>query len=174
MVRKVLFTADGRELITVSWDKTIRVWDVASGETLRVLRPPIGVGLEGKINAAALSPDGRTLAVGGYYQPENSIHLISLATGRIERMLKGHTNVVLALAFAPDGRRLASVGFDHTARIWAVNDGRCEQVLPGTHERYLRSGLFSGQPTSSYGVRRHVWTDLVGGDGPARGGTSRA
>ena len=65
-VRKVLFTPDGRELITVSDDKTIRVWDVASGEPLRVLRPPIGRGQEGMLYAAALSPDGRTLAVGGY------------------------------------------------------------------------------------------------------------
>ena len=65
-VWKVLFTPDGRELITVSDDKTIRVWDVASGEPLRVLRPPIGRGQEGMLYAAALSPDGRTLAVGGY------------------------------------------------------------------------------------------------------------
>ena len=94
MVRKVLFTPDGRELITVSDDKTIRVWDVASGEPLRVLRPPIGRGPEGMLYAAALSPDGRTLAVGGYGNPADhrgQIYLISLASGRIERVLKGHT-----------------------------------------------------------------------------------
>src|SRR5260370_1271843 len=66
MVGKAPSAPDGRELITVSDDKTIRFWDVASGEPLRVLRPPIGVGPEGKIYAAALAPDGRTLAVGGY------------------------------------------------------------------------------------------------------------
>ena len=64
-VWKVLFTPDGKELISVSDDKTIRFWDVASGEPIRVLRPPIGPGREGKLFAAALSPDGRTLAVGG-------------------------------------------------------------------------------------------------------------
>ena len=66
IVRKVLFTPDGKELISVSDDKTVRFWDVASGEPIRVLRPPIGPGNEGKLYAAALSPDGRTLAVGGY------------------------------------------------------------------------------------------------------------
>src|SRR5271157_4535646 len=64
IVAKVLFTRDGKQLISVSWDKTIRVWDVASGAPLRVLRPPIGPGSEGMLYAAALSPEGRTLAVG--------------------------------------------------------------------------------------------------------------
>src|SRR4051812_3781930 len=64
LVRQVLFTPEGRELISVSDDRTIRVWDVRSGETLRTLRTPIGRGLEGMLFAAALAPGGRTLAVG--------------------------------------------------------------------------------------------------------------
>src|SRR4051812_29492161 len=64
-VSKVLFTPGGQEVISVSYDKTIRVWDVDSGECLRVLRPPIGAGKIGDLTAAALSPDGKTLAVGG-------------------------------------------------------------------------------------------------------------
>jgi len=47
MGRNVLFTPDGQELISVSEDKTIRVWDVSSGEPLRVLRPPGGDGHQG-------------------------------------------------------------------------------------------------------------------------------
>ena len=62
IVWKVLFTPDGKELISVSNDKTIRFWDVKTGETLRVLHPPIGPGPEGQLYAAALSPDGKTLA----------------------------------------------------------------------------------------------------------------
>jgi WD40 repeat protein len=89
IVHKVLFTPDGKELISVSDDKTIRFCDVASGEPLRVLRPPIAPGREGGLYAAALSPDGRTIAVGGHELKcaEGSIYLISTAAERIERVL---------------------------------------------------------------------------------------
>src|SRR5262245_52981849 len=65
-VFKVLFTPDGKELITVSDDKTVRVWDIASGQSVRVLRPPLGVGYSGALRAAALSANGRRLAVSGF------------------------------------------------------------------------------------------------------------
>ena len=48
-----LFTADARQLITVSTDKTIRFWSLETGEQLRVLRPPFGPGKEGELYAAA-------------------------------------------------------------------------------------------------------------------------
>ena len=65
-VNRVRFTPDGQQLVSVSNDKTIRIWDTNSGRTVRVLRPPIGPGAEGLLAAAALAPDGKTLAVGGY------------------------------------------------------------------------------------------------------------
>ena len=169
MVRKVLFTPDGRELITVSEDKTIRVWDVASGEPLRVLRPPIGPGREGMLYAAALSPDGRTLAVGGF--PPGSgkdgvaIYLISLSAGRIERLLKGHAHLINALAFSPDGRRLASSSNDKTARIWDLADGRCEQVLQG-HTKRIFGVAFSPDSrhlaTASFDKTGRIWSVATG------------
>src|SRR4051794_38241195 len=64
-IEQVLFTPDSKELITVALDKTVRVWDVATGALRRTIRPPGGAAGAGQLWGAALSQDGRTLAVGG-------------------------------------------------------------------------------------------------------------
>src|SRR3954469_14284567 len=56
----------GRLGLTVSDDKTARLWELPAGRLLRVLRPPIGKGREGLLFCGALSPDGRLVAVGGW------------------------------------------------------------------------------------------------------------
>ncbi len=134
MVQKVLFSRDGKELVSVSADKTIRVWDVATGEPLRVLRTPVGDGNEGMLYAAALSPNGEWLAVGGFGPASDqwgTIYLISLPHRQVARVLKGHNSVIHDVAFSADGQRLISGSHDNTARVWSVTDGQCEFVLRG-------------------------------------------
>ena len=53
-------------LATPSDDKTVRLWSLPDGRLERTIRLPIGAGNGGKIYAAALSPDGRWLAAGGW------------------------------------------------------------------------------------------------------------
>ena len=126
-IKDVMFTPDGRQLISVSNDKTIRIWDTGSGELLRTLRGQTGAGPEGKLFAGALSPDGRWLAVGGWLpgrpKSRDAIRLIDLKAppGTPVRLLKGHTNAVLSLAFSPDGQRILSGSGDDTARLWDVS-----------------------------------------------------
>jgi WD40 repeat protein len=65
-VRRIDTDPAGRFLVTASEDKTARIWDLQNGNLLKVLRPPHGDGDEGKLYAAAISPDGGTVAVGGW------------------------------------------------------------------------------------------------------------
>ena len=77
----------------------------------------------------ALSPDGRWLAVGGWTDKTTSttpccggIRLYDFASGELKAVLKGHTDVVLGLAFSPDGKKLISGSgpADRSAIIWDV------------------------------------------------------
>jgi len=141
-VEALQFTPDDRELISTGDDNTIRIWDVQTGETRKVLRLPIYSGSGGR--TAALSPDGRTLAVQcrGPEKADHWILLVSLSDGAITGSLKGHEDDVLALAFSPDGKRLASGSADRTARTWAVASGECERVLKG-HRLLIYGVAFS-------------------------------
>lgn len=134
IVKQVLFTTDGRELITVGQDKVIRIWDTATGETVRTLRGQIGPGHEGKLYAAALSPDGKTLAVGGY---DLHIPLFDLGSGQVTRLLRGHENVISALAFSRDGSLLASGSSDKTVRLWNPTTGESLKTLHGHDNRVV-------------------------------------
>src|SRR5439155_25507942 len=81
-----------RYIVTGSDDKTLRVWELATGRLLQTIRVPIGAGNEGKVYAVASSPDGRTIACGGFTGPdggEQPIYLLDRATGRMLRRITG-------------------------------------------------------------------------------------
>lgn len=129
VIRRLASDAQGRWLVTASDDKTARIWDLKTGALLRVLRPPLGPGHEGKLFAVALSPDGATVAVGGWtgyaWDDSNAIYLMDRASGRMLRRLADLPNVVQGLAFSPDGAWLAAgLGNGKGIRVWRTADWR--------------------------------------------------
>jgi hypothetical protein len=113
-----------RYAVTASDDKTARVWDLASGKQLAVLRVPVGANEEGRLFAVALSPDGQRVALGGWTSPEGAngnLYLFDRASGRMVQRIGGLPNVINHLAFSADGRHLAAaLGGSDGIRVFAA------------------------------------------------------
>lgn len=111
-----MFSGDGRTLATLNPEGGLDVWDVKT----RTRRQTHAAG-PGSRWHPALSFDGRWFATTtGPGDSENLIHVRETATGRLHGVLAGHKQTPLAVAFAPDGRTLASSGHDSTLKLWNV------------------------------------------------------
>jgi WD40 repeat protein len=109
------FAPDGRSL-AVTDGGALQLYDVA---TRRLVHEPTKtVDAEGPVNALGFSPDGTTIATGGF---KGVVRFWDAATGRESAPpLTGHTDSIETLAFSPDGRWLATGSYDRTARLWTV------------------------------------------------------
>jgi WD40 repeat protein len=65
VVKSIAFSADGRLLVSGSADKTVRVWELKSGHTIRIFGDPVEATADAGVNCLALSPDGKIVAAGG-------------------------------------------------------------------------------------------------------------
>ncbi|QDT14998.1 caspase family protein [Alienimonas californiensis] len=118
---------DGQRAVSGSWDKTLRVWNLAEGTAERTLE-----GHRERVNAVAITPDG-TRALSGSW--DRTLAVWNLADGQPERALNGHSWGVLAATITPDGQRALSGSWDKTVRVWTLADGREQFVLKGHAEQ---------------------------------------
>jgi WD40 repeat protein len=165
----VAFSPDGRLLATASQDGTARLWDPGTGECLHTL-----TGHAGRVVDVAFSPDGRLLATAGGDTTETWRHpaaddktarIWDPGTGECLHTLTGHTSEVVAVAFSPDGRLLATASQNKTAHLWDPATGERLRKLKG-HTSEVVAVAFSPDgrllATASKDRKARLWDPATG------------
>lgn len=133
-VNSVEFSPDGKYLITASDDKTVKLFDIASGTELYSFE-----GHDLEIQHAAFSPDGAYFVSASC---DHNLKVWDIETNTEIQHFKGHSNEVWCAVFSPDGKHIASASHDHTIKIWNIKQGKILHTLYG-HADAVNSATFS-------------------------------
>ncbi|MDR1901373.1 MAG: WD40 repeat domain-containing protein [Treponema sp.] len=139
-VTALAFNAEGTQLVSGSKDRTVILWDIATGNQIWT-----GNVHTGDIRSAAFSPGGNLVCSGSV---DAAIKVWDATTGSVLRTLSGHTGSVESLAFNSDGKRLLSGSWDKTVRLWNPDTG--EELRKAEAPAWVNTVLFSADGSRFY------------------------
>jgi hypothetical protein len=130
----VVFSPDGKRLVSGSYDNTLKVWDAQTAQDTLTLK-----GHNNWVLSVAFSPDGKRLVSGS---GDGTVKVWDAQTGQDTLTLKGHTKGVTSVAFSPDGQRVVSGSTDKTLKLWDAQTGQDTFTLKG-HTDLVTAVAFS-------------------------------
>ncbi len=149
LVHSVAVSPDGKTLATAGFDNVVKLWDLASDGTLKEKKALAGH--TGPVYAVAFHPtDAKLVATASQ---DKTARIWDITDGKTKFELKGHSDIVDAIAFSPDGKALATAGADKSVRLWNPADGKEIKNL-GAHDGSVYVVAFSpdGKTLASAGA----------------------
>jgi len=122
-VRSVVFSPDGKQVLTASADRTTRLWDVASGNELRAFHGHIN-----PVLSVAFSPDGKQVLTGTAdptHHIDDTARLWDVGSGKEIHVFQGDREWYASVAFSPDGQQVFAGG-----KVWDPATGKQTHVFP--------------------------------------------
>ncbi len=116
-VNSVGFNHDGTKIVSGSFDNTIRVWNVDTGECILTLK-----GHTSYVLSVGFNHDGTKIVSGSV---DETIHVWNIDTAECILTLKDHTYDVYSVGFNHDGTKIVSGSDDNTIHVWNVDTGEC-------------------------------------------------
>jgi WD40 repeat protein len=118
----VTFSPDGKLVLSASFDKTVKLWEAATGRLVRTFE-----GHSEQVASVCFSPDGLYAISGG---DDKILIMWEVSTGKILKKFEGNDWEVRSVCFSPDGKNIASSsGCD--IKLWDVNSGELIRTITG-------------------------------------------
>jgi general transcriptional corepressor TUP1 len=108
----IYFAEQGETLASCSVDRSLRLWNIYSGDCTLVLSADDG------FTSVAISPDGKYLAAGSL--DERSM-LYDISSGELLATLDGHADSVYSIRFSPDSTKILTASLDKTVKRWDIS-----------------------------------------------------
>jgi WD40 repeat protein len=115
-IESVAIAPDRKRALSSGFDGTVRIWNLETGQQMRVIVANSGM----RVRQAVWAANDQVLSAGA----DNLVHLWDVQKGQELRRYNGHSHYVESVSCSPDGIRLLSASLDGTIRLWNVNTGK--------------------------------------------------
>jgi WD40 repeat protein len=122
-INSIAITPDGKKAVSASDDKTLKVWNLSSGEDQK---PLILIDHQGAVNGVAITPDGSKVISGS---DDKTLKVWDLVNGQELFSLSGHQEAVNSVAITPDGKKAISASADRTLKVWDLSRRNLQEPL---------------------------------------------